>query len=67
MGYSEIVYLISAMLGFALTFRCLRGLNFEHLFKSGHTWEIKVGYLVVCLVFGHLIGSLFERLSLFFT
>jgi uncharacterized membrane protein YwzB len=66
MEYSEIIYLLAAMLGFALTFKCLRGLNIEHLFKEGHVWEIKVAYLIICLVFAHIIGSLFEHLSLFF-
>lgn|GEM_PF-2777803 len=51
-------YLGGFLIGIFLTFIILRATNFEKLFHQGKVFEIRLAYVLVSLIGGHLIGRI---------
>ncbi|MDR2827996.1 MAG: DUF1146 family protein [Acholeplasmatales bacterium] len=62
-----IIYVIVFGFSFYLVFKVLRALNVEGLFKQGKILEIKIFYIIACIICSHVLASFVVYLLEFFT
>lgn len=55
--YELLIYFTSLIFFFIITFKVLRGINVEGLFKKNHIWEIKAFYIIISLVISHILSE----------
>lgn len=53
-----IVYFTALLVFFAISFKVLRAVNLENIFKKNHIWEIKAAYILFSLVIAHIIARI---------
>lgn len=58
-----IIYLSTFVGGFCLAFVCLLATNLENLFKKGRVFQIKLTYIFISIICGHLFASIFLTIS----
>lgn len=51
-------YFISLMAFFFITFQVLKASNLENVFKKNKIAEIKTAYILISLVFAHILASI---------
>lgn len=56
-----IIYFAFLIVFFAITFKVMRGLNVEGLFKKNHIWEIQAFYIIISLVIAHVLSTILLR------
>ena len=56
-GVHAVVSLITYLLTIAFSFKAVKGLRVDQLFKKGHTFEIQVFLLFVSIALGFLVGQ----------
>lgn len=56
-GVHAIVSLITYLVTIAFSFRAMRGLRVDQLFKKGHMFEIQVFLLFVSIALGFIVGQ----------
>lgn len=52
------MYLMGFLFGFFFTFIILRAIQFEKIFTKGKLFEIRIAYVLVSIIGGHLIGHM---------
>jgi len=56
--YELLIYFVSLLFFFTISFKVLRGLNIEGMFKKNHVWEIKAFYIIMSLVIAHILSEI---------
>lgn len=56
-GIHAIVSLLTYLVTIAFSFRAVRGLRMDKLFKKGHTFEIQVFLLFISIALGFIVGQ----------
>ena len=56
-GVHAIVSLITYLVTIAFSFRAVRGLRVDQLFKKGHTFDIQVFFPFVPMALGFIVGQ----------
>lgn len=56
--YELLIYFVSLLFFFTISFKVLRGLNIEGMFKKNHVWEIKAFYIMMSLVIAHILSEI---------
>lgn len=56
--YRLVFYFISLITFFIITFRVLRAINIENVFKKNKVIEIKTAYIIISLVISHFLSEI---------
>ena len=56
------IYFITFLLAIPLIWFILLATNLENHFKQGKIWQIRVSYVIITLIFAHLLASCFAKL-----
>ena len=56
-GVHAVVSLITYLVTIAFSFKAVKGLRVDQLFKKGHTFEIKIFLLFISIALGFLVGQ----------
>ena len=56
--YRLVFYFISLITIFIITFRVLRAINIENVFKKNKVIEIKTAYIIISLVISHVLSEI---------
>lgn len=56
-GVHAVVSLITYLVTIAFSFKAVKGLRVDQLFKKGHTLEIQIFLLFISIALGFLVGQ----------
>lgn len=51
------LYLFCFCAVFYITFLVLQATRLEECFKKGKVWQIKIAYLFICIITGHIVTT----------
>lgn len=58
----DLIIYFTALIGFfIITFKVLRAINLENIFKKGKIWEIQAFYFIIAIAISHILASVIMK------
>lgn len=58
-GLQSLITLLTRLFFIAISFWALQSLRIDHLFRKGHSQQVRVFYILLAIVIGYLVSSFF--------